>query len=180
MSAEQAQTLASAFSLSAPVRQVDLVFLRGDTTFATLVAGETVVRLRAQGGFTTLTAKSAARGTVAIEHETTVGDIREAASLLELMGWTPVTEVRKTRRTGHLDDVTVAIDEVDGLGHFLELELVVAEDSEVENALARLDAVRESLEVAESSLETRKYDSLLSLSEVVSSPRGDETSSRAD
>lgn len=52
--------------------------------------------------------------------------------LLLALGFSPVADVNKTRRTAHLvyqgKPVEIALDEVDGLGVFVELELSADED----------------------------------------------------
>jgi adenylate cyclase class 2 len=58
--------------------------------------------------------------------------------LLQALGFTPVAEVRKLRRKAHVvwheREVEISLDEVDRVGTFVELELVVDED--------QLDAAR--------------------------------------
>jgi adenylate cyclase class 2 len=82
--------------------------------------------------------------------------------LLFALGFRPVREVRKRRTTVHLDwqsaAVEVAIDEVEGLGTFVELEQQVAAAG-VEAARGRLLALAESLACGPS--ERRSYLELL-------------------
>jgi adenylate cyclase, class 2 len=63
------------------------------------------------------------------------------AELLAALGFRPAGQVRKRRRKAHVDwqarSVEVALDEVDGLGTFLELELQADDD--------QLNAARECL-----------------------------------
>jgi adenylate cyclase class 2 len=53
--------------------------------------------------------------------------------LLQALGFEPVAEVRKSRRPGHVAyggyEVQVALDEVEGLGTFLELELPATDET---------------------------------------------------
>jgi adenylate cyclase class 2 len=59
--------------------------------------------------------------------------------LLEVLGFAKVGEVRKSRRKAHVrwqnQDVEVSLDEVDGLGLFVELELVVEGNEETGEVL---------------------------------------------
>ena len=68
------------------------------------------------------------------EGETAAADWHK---LLEALGFRPVGTVRKSRRKAHVDwqgrSVEVSLDEVDGLGAFVELELVV-DESELDAA----------------------------------------------
>lgn len=82
--------------------------------------------------------------------------------LLRLLDFTPVAEVRKTRRKARVAwrgrTVEVSLDEVEGLGTFVELELVVERDA--------LDAARECVRTLSGELglehgERRSYLELL-------------------
>ena len=61
--------------------------------------------------------------------------------LIEALGFTPVGEVRKSRRKAHVDwqgrSVEVSLDEVAGLGVYVELELIAEADG--------LDAARSNI-----------------------------------
>jgi adenylate cyclase class 2 len=86
----------------------------------------------------------------------------EHGKLLEALGFRPVAEVRKQRRTaaftwqGH--EVEAALDDVDGLGRFVELELG-ANDGELDDARGSLTALAHELGLAGS--ERRSYLELL-------------------
>ena len=60
------------------------------------------------------------------------GRVADYTSLLEALGFRTVATVRKQRRGGHLQwnewSVELALDEVEGLGQFVELEIVVDQD----------------------------------------------------
>lgn len=56
------------------------------------------------------------------EAETAVGDGEELASILDGLGFEPVATVRKERDRFSLDGFTVALDSVDGLGDYVEVE----------------------------------------------------------
>ncbi|HEX4146150.1 MAG TPA: class IV adenylate cyclase [Pirellulales bacterium] len=82
--------------------------------------------------------------------------------LLVALGFAPVAEVRKHRRTFDLTwqgySVEAALDEVAGLGHFVELEISANEES-VDAARAALVSLAARLELAAS--ERRSYLELL-------------------
>jgi adenylate cyclase class 2 len=87
---------------------------------------------------------------------------RQFRELLLALGFTPVADVNKTRRTAHLmyqgRRVEVALDEVDGLGVFVELELS-ADDDELEAAKDKLHALATELSLRNP--ERRSYLHLL-------------------
>lgn len=57
------------------------------------------------------------------EHETTVGDGDTARSLFVSLGFEEFGQVKKHRRVYGLDGVKVTLDEVEGLGEFIEVEI---------------------------------------------------------
>ena len=61
------------------------------------------------------------------EYEVTVSDGETAARLIESLGHRPVFTVRKVRRELKKGNITLCLDEVDGLGRFLELENLVSD-----------------------------------------------------
>jgi adenylate cyclase class 2 len=75
------------------------------------------------------------------EIEVTVGDAAAATRLLERLGFTPVAAVRKLRRMYELGDYTICLDDVAGLGTFVEVEARGVADIEKarDGALALLE-----------------------------------------
>ncbi|HLA84873.1 MAG TPA: class IV adenylate cyclase [Thermoguttaceae bacterium] len=84
------------------------------------------------------------------------------STLLRALGFVPVGEVRKQRRKAHVPwqgrRVEVSLDQVDRLGTFVELELVVRPE-EFEEARACIASLAEELRLTES--ERRSYLCLL-------------------
>jgi adenylate cyclase, class 2 len=82
--------------------------------------------------------------------------------LFAALGFAPVGEVRKRRRTFHLvwqgEEVEAALDEVAGLGHFVELE-ISASDQTLDAARRALASLAARLELGTS--ERRSYLELL-------------------
>lgn len=56
------------------------------------------------------------------EIETQVGSRAAVTEILEALGFSPAATVRKTRRRYELDGFTVSLDDVEGLGEFVEIE----------------------------------------------------------
>ena len=62
--------------------------------------------------------------------------------ILRAIGYVPVTpEVRKDRRMLCMDQVTACLDRVDGLGDFLELEILVEREEERDAAVGRIEDI---------------------------------------
>ncbi len=91
-------------------------------------------------------------------------DIPQWLEMMQHLGFQPKPEVRKTRRVFSLAFVdqppfTIALDEVDSLGSFAEIELIVKEAAMLEEARSRIELLAESLGLIE--IQPRSYLSLL-------------------
>ena len=88
------------------------------------------------------------------------------AALLEALGFRIVAEVRKLRRIARIDwqgfHVEVALDDVEGVGHFVELE-IAADPAQLAGAKAALATLAEHLGLQGG--ERRSYLELLLLSQ---------------
>jgi len=93
--------------------------------YRSFLAGDEALRLRVAGGRAELTYKGPRRpGSAKSRLEVTVqvGDAVAAKTLLELLGFREAVRVRKRRELYRLGDVEVALDTVEELGEFVELE----------------------------------------------------------
>jgi adenylate cyclase class 2 len=99
-----------------------------------------------------------------LELELPQGDAGEsdAAALLEALSFRPVLEVRKHRRhftvTWQAAEVGIALDHLDSLGDFIELE-IVTDDSSMQAAQANIASLAERLKLSGS--ERRSYLEIL-------------------
>ncbi len=66
------------------------------------------------------------------EHETLVDDDEAMAGALDGLGFEPAATVEKRREFYALDGYTVTLDDVSGLGEFVEIEREVADEADVE------------------------------------------------
>jgi adenylate cyclase class 2 len=73
------------------------------------------------------------------------------------MGFRPTVRIVKRRRVGRVGSLSVCVDEVSGLGTFLEVEMIT---DRVVDATRELDAFVRSLGIASQPV-TQTYDSLL-------------------
>jgi adenylate cyclase class 2 len=160
-----AQLAALGCELSAATVQDDTVYVERLGDLETYLANGRFVRIRVQDGDTViLTVKKPVRagGDVLTKHEHEVTtDSREAtADVLQLMGYSPAVRTIKRRRTGHVGDIEVCLDEVEGLGSFIELEKMVEEEmaTRIETELAQF---LDSLGITEDDRVTRGYDILM-------------------
>ena len=121
--------------LSPPIIQVDQYFAHPARDFART---DEAFRIRTLGGASYITYKgpkldSETKTRLELELPLDKGDVggRQFAGLLAALGFTPVAIVRKQRRTFHLGhegrQVEGALDEVDSVGVYVELELNATE-----------------------------------------------------
>ncbi len=152
----------------AALRETDLYFNGNDRDFR---KSDEALRLRSlidaetgQPVETVLTYKGPKQDSVSntrLEYETSVGSGDIARKLLEALGYQAVFTVDKIRREYVLDDITLCLDTVTGLGEFLELELLVSEQAQKEPAVARLLEMLAQLGVPQENLTQKSYLELL-------------------
>ncbi len=139
--------------------QVDTCYKHACTDF---VATDEAIRIRHAEGTTTVTYKGPrlSRDTkMREEHELVVNNVHEARAILERLGFTPVATVEKTRERYKRDDMCVMIDDVQGLGRFLEVEMLVEE--QIEHAEARIFHFLDDLGISRASTIRDSYLELL-------------------
>lgn len=95
------------------------------------------------------------------EYETAVSNGETAKKLLEALGCREFAAVEKIRRTYRLEDVKLCLDEVAGLGSFLELEILAGSEDCRAAAVDRLLALLDGLGISRDSLSRRSYLELL-------------------
>jgi adenylate cyclase class 2 len=125
--------------------------------------GVPFARLRTVAGQHVFTVKRPAENVLSCEeHESTVADREEMHQALVAMGFRATQRIRKTRRCGTAlaGAVSVCVDEVDGLGVFLELERMVPDGVPGDVIQAGLAEFAGSLGVAAERVEDT-YDALI-------------------
>jgi len=151
------------YSLSKAVRQADLVYLNGISSFKDFTPGDPVLRCRSVDDAVTFTVKQKLPEGGVWEVELPVNDagVDRVEDFVACLGWNLVTRVVKTRRSAQADNITIVVDDVEGLGQFVELEVLVATTEEVEYALTSISRLCTKLGISEEWEEERKYDELL-------------------
>jgi predicted adenylyl cyclase CyaB len=156
------ETLSQRCGAPAILQQMDKVYLIKSDSFATFKRGDPVMRIRQENGAISLTLKQALNeaGDVT-ELELEVNDAETAHQFVIALGFKLVTHIAKSRLSFKESDFTFAVDEVEGLGGFLEVEILCREEAEIVAAEMRIFEAAGALGVARELLETRKYDVLL-------------------
>jgi adenylate cyclase class 2 len=147
--------------LSASVFQDDQAYARVGWEYGQSKIGVPFARLRTERGRHLLTVKTPlANEQSCVEHESEVADREQMHAAVQQMGFYPTVRIRKTRRTAAVGSMSLCVDEVDGIGVFLEIERIVHPDEAGERVQAELDWFARALGVPlERTSDT--YDSLV-------------------
>ena len=122
-------------------RQIDTVFLLPEQVDAPIVPGSKIMRVRdvlnpetgeLQRSLMTLKVDGQTK-LVSDEYEFAVDDGNAARQMLTALGWQEIVTVDKVRIESKTEDYTICIDEVAGLGLFIELEILTEDDANVKN-----------------------------------------------
>ncbi|MDD3043437.1 MAG: class IV adenylate cyclase [Methanosarcinaceae archaeon] len=117
---------------------------QSDTYFAApyrdFAKTDEALRIRTLDGKSILTYKGPKLDTVSKsrkEFETFVEE-ENSVQILHALGFSEAGAVRKVREVFRAEEITVCLDSVEGLGEFLEVEIVARDESELEASRARL------------------------------------------
>ena len=121
--------------------QIDTVFLLPEQVDAPIIPGSKIMRVRDILDLETgelrqslITLKVEGQTKLASsEYEFTVDDGNIACQMLVALGWREVVTVDKVRLESKTEDYTICIDEVAGLGLFIELEVLAEDDANADN-----------------------------------------------
>lgn len=136
-------------------RQIDTVFLLPEQVDAPIVPGSKIMRVRdvlnletgeLQQSLMTLKVEEQTK-LVSDEYEFTVDDGNTARQMLTALGWQEIVTVDKVRLESKTEDYTICIDEVAGLGLFIELEVLTEDSVDVKNIQQQMYNFLKSLNI---------------------------------
>ena len=122
-------------------RQIDTVFLLPEQVDAPIVPGSKIMRVRdvlnpetgeLRRSLMTLKVEEQTK-LASDEYEFAVDDGNAARQMLTALGWQEIVTVDKIRLESKTEDYTICIDEVAGLGLFIELEVLTEDSADVKN-----------------------------------------------
>lgn len=91
------------------------------------------------------------------ELETEVSSPQTCDAILSSLGYTPFFPVNKLRQYYRKGEVEACVDQVENLGSFLELEIMVEEESGREEALKKIETILHDLDLSLSESTTLSY-----------------------
>lgn len=151
---------------SKPKIQADEVWVKKTGDLDDFLDNEVFLRLRCQNDKKViLTAKKSKHKTgdqslIKHEFEVVVDSIDEARGLLGLLGFKPAVQISKQRQTAHYRDFEICLDQIDGLGSFIELEKIGHEDA-ADKIQMELIAFLAELGISPSNKVNKGYDILM-------------------
>ena len=150
--------------LGDPVTQDDVIYVTGDWEFTRFMNDRNIIRIRQQNGTTIFTLKRPGVNELdtAIEEEVTVSDAKTLDRMLKLLEYRPILEVHKTRAKAQHQGMEICLDQVEGIGTFIEVERLV-EQGDAEAIQEELFQFLESLDITRENRVTRGYDTLVRL-----------------
>ena len=95
------------------------------------------------------------------EIEVKIEDGHKMEKILEKLGFKKVPPIRKIREIYKKEDIEASIDNVDGVGLYLELEKTIKDEKEKDSALNLLMDILKSLNISSNRLERKSYLELL-------------------
>jgi adenylate cyclase class 2 len=97
-----------------------------------------------------------------IEHEIEVSDGQELEAMLKQMGLELYSDLTKTRQKAKVGEIEICLDDVDGLGTYIEAEKLYEDhDTHYEEVAAELWVLLQKLGIAQNDQEALGYDVLL-------------------
>jgi len=146
--------------LPEPVLQDDAIYFDGDRDFNEYQKCN-FVRIRRSVSGAKLTLKRSIENELdSLEHETTVENGNEAESIIKELGLKFGVKVIKYRREFKLGDISGCLDSVEGLGDFLELEMLMTNDKPLNEARDQLRNKLRELGFNEKDEITQGYDTM--------------------
>lgn len=136
-------------------RQVDTVFLLPEQVDAPIAPGSKIMRVRdvlnpktgeLQRSLMTLKVEGQTK-LVSDEYEFAVDDGNAARQILTALGWQEIVTVDKVRLESKTKDYTICIDEVAGLGLFIELEVLAEDDANANNIQQQMYSFLKNLNI---------------------------------
>jgi len=150
---------------SEPLIQNDVTFVNYNEPYDKLLPGENILRIRKSNDKILFTVKQSLDNELAcFEREVEINSVEEMRAALLLMGYHEVVKINKVRLRTDYNGYEICLDEVEGLGSFIEIEKI-AEGEDVDTVQAQLNNLLIELGVDKNNFVTHGYDTLVYLAE---------------
>ena len=153
--------LRSGITLLAPVKHHDVVFSRPGAKEGS--TSDNWLRIRTENDTRHIfTLKRPVVGELdSIEHETDVEDVEELRAIIDCLGYELYSDLTKVREKAHDDGYEICLDNVPGLGVFVEVEKLCDEKVDGDAVVNELWAYLAQFGINRDDQETHGYDVLM-------------------
>lgn len=108
-----------------------------------------------------LTLKQIINNMEVLEYESTIGNPDEIAKMIQLIGYEEYVTINKVRTEGKLNNFTICLDEVENLGEFLEVEMLVEDNCDRNAAKREIQKFLSSIGVNYKQICNKRYHTML-------------------
>ena len=144
-----------------PIIQKDDVFVHKSIQNANIPDGSNILRIRTENNMHLLTLKQMQNSFEAIELETIVDNPNMVSEILILLGYKRFVAINKKRTKSKYNNFLLGIDEVECLGDFLEVELLVEKEEEKPTALEQIHNFLNELGINKNDIFHERYHIML-------------------
>ena len=144
-----------------PVIQKDDVFVHKNIQSVNIPKGSNILRIRTENDIHLLTLKQMQNSFESIELETIVDNPNVVSEMLILLGYKKFVAINKKRTKSKYNNFLFCIDEVEYLGAFLEIELLVEKEEEKNAALEQIHNFLNELGISKNDICHERYHIML-------------------
>ena len=144
-----------------PIIQKDDVFVHKSIQSANIPNGSNILRIRTENDVHLLTLKQMQNSFEAIELETIVDNPNAVSEMLTLLGYKKFVAINKKRTISKYNNFLLCIDEVEHLGNFLEVELLIEKEEKKATALEQIHNFLNELGISKSDICHTRYHIML-------------------
>ncbi|HUB93928.1 MAG TPA: class IV adenylate cyclase [Verrucomicrobiae bacterium] len=125
-------------TLGQPLTQHDVVYLKPDAKSGSKDTIGLRIRTENDSVIRFTLKKIVSGGLDKIEHEIEVDNSEELAAMINLLGFELYSDLTKIRRKTKVGAIEICVDEVSGLGNFIEAEMLVGDDADHDTVVTEL------------------------------------------
>lgn len=142
-------------------KQDDSIFVTNKTKGFNIIKGDPVIRIRSIDDQSWITLKRKRDNSSSLELETKVENPKIMESILENVSFHKELHINKVRKEAKYKNINICYDQVHNLGHYLELEILAANEQEEQEAEKTINEFAKELGLTSNELEHKKYDTLV-------------------
>ena len=144
-----------------PIIQKDDVFVHKNIQGTDIPNDSNVLRIRTENDIHSLTLKQMQNSFESIELETIVDNPNVVSEMLTLLGYKKFVAINKKRTKSKYNKFSLCIDEVEDLGNFLEVELLVEKEEEKSTALEQIHKFLSAIGISKNDICHERYHIML-------------------